>query len=226
MTSNIDDLHSKKQLFQWAYWLALITIFYNILEGIVSILFGVEDETIALFGFGLDSFVEVISGLGVFVMIKRIQHDLDEDRSPFERRALRITGTAFYLLTVGLIATAVINILMKHKPITTLWGIIVASISIITMWLLIHYKVRVGKQLGSDAILADANCTRACFYLSITLLIASLAYELTGLGWIDSIGALAIAVFAFREGRESFEKAAGKICSCSCKTSCATSESV
>jgi divalent metal cation (Fe/Co/Zn/Cd) transporter len=72
---------------------------------------------------------------------------------------------------------------------------------------LIHFKVQVGKQLNSKAILADANCTKACLYLSIVLLVASSGYELTGVGGIDSAGAVLIAVFSFREGRESFEKA-------------------
>jgi len=45
--------------------LAYITIFYNLAEGIVSVYFGLEDETLSLFGFGLDSFVEVISGVGI-----------------------------------------------------------------------------------------------------------------------------------------------------------------
>ena len=40
--------------------LSIITIVYNITEGIISIYFGWSDETLALFGFGVDSFVEVI----------------------------------------------------------------------------------------------------------------------------------------------------------------------
>ena len=61
----------KESLYRLAYALAVITILYNILEGLVSIYFGIEDETLALFGFGLDSFVEVISGVGIWHMIKR-----------------------------------------------------------------------------------------------------------------------------------------------------------
>ena len=75
------------------------------------------------------------------------------------------------------------------------------------MWALIHFKVKVGKELDSEAILEDANCTKTCLYLSFILLLASAGYELTGIGGIDSIGAILIAVFSFREGRESFEKA-------------------
>ena len=210
----------KESLYLWAYTLALITIFYNILEGLVSIYFGIKDETLALFGFGLDSFVEVISGVGIWHMIKRIRKNYDANPDHFERQALKITGTAFYILSIGLIATALINIHQGHKPETTFWGIVISLISIIAMWLLIHHKVKVGKQFNSQAIVADANCTRACLYLSIILLLSSGGYELTGIGGIDSIGAIFIAGISFKEGRESFKKAKGL--SCSCQGSCQT----
>jgi divalent metal cation (Fe/Co/Zn/Cd) transporter len=168
----------KESLYRWAYALAVITIFYNILEGLVSIYFGIEDETLALFGFGLDSFVEVISGVGIWHMIKRIKRNYDYNPDHFERQALIITGTAFYILSTGLIATALINIYQGHKPETTFWGIVISLISIVTMWLLIHYKIKVGKQLDSQAIIADANCTKACLYLSIILLLLLLVFHL------------------------------------------------
>jgi len=204
----------KESLYRWAYALAIITIFYNILEGLVSIYFGVEDETLALFGFGLDSFVEVISGVGIWHMVKRIKKNHDANPDHFERQALKITGTAFYLLSAGLIVTALINIYQGHKPETTFWGIVISLISILTMWLLIHYKLKVGKQLNSQAIVADAHCTRACLYLSIVLLVSSGGYEVTGIGWIDSLGAVLIAGLSLKEGRESFQKAKGLSCSC------------
>jgi divalent metal cation (Fe/Co/Zn/Cd) transporter len=204
----------KESLYRWAYALAIITIFYNILEGLVSIYFGVEDETLALFGFGLDSFVEVISGVGIWHMVKRIRKNYDANPDHFERQALKITGTAFYLLSAGLIVTALINIYQSHNPNTTFWGIVISLISIGTMWLLIHYKLRVGNQLNSQAIVADAHCTRACLYLSIVLLVSSGGYEVTGIGGIDSIGAIFIAGLSLKEGRESFQKAKGLSCSC------------
>jgi len=80
------------------------------------------------------------------------------------------------------------------------------------MWALIHFKTKVGKQLNSDAILEDANCTKACLYLSFTLLLASVGFELTSIGGIDALGAILIAAFSFREGRESFEKACDDFC--------------
>ncbi len=215
-----DSNHQERsRLYQRALILAYVTIIYNLIEGVVAVFFGMEDETLSLFGFGLDSFVEVISGIGIWHMTRRLRHGDISDTDPFERRALRITGAAFYLLTAGLIATATINLIQGHQPETTFWGIVISSISIFTMWLLIHLKMKVGNALNSQAIVADANCTRACMYLSFILLFASLGYELTGIGRLDAIGAILIAWFAFREGRESFEKARGLSCSCS---SCGT----
>jgi zinc transporter ZupT len=208
----------RPRLYRQALLLAYITIIYNLIEGVVAVSFGFEDETLALFGFGLDSFVEVISGIGIWHMTTRMKDAGDVSPDQFERRALRTTGTAFYLLAVGLTVTGLLNLIRGHAPETTFWGIVVSSISIFTMWALIHFKMKVGKALGSQAIVADANCTRACMYLSFALLFASAGYELTGIGGLDALGAFAIAWFAWREGKESFEKARG--IGCSCGTSC------
>ena len=205
---------SKEILYKRALILAQITIFYNLIEGLFSVLFGLEDETLSLAGFGLDSFVEVLSGIGILIMVKRFMLNPDADPDQYEQKALRITGFAFYLLTFGLVFTAAFNLYRGHKPETTFWGIVVAVISIFTMWALIRFKTKVGKQLDSEAILEDANCTKACLYLSFVLLFASVGFELTGIGGIDSVGAILIAAFAFREGRESFEKAHGLACRC------------
>lgn len=183
----------------------------------ISVLFGIQDETIALFGFGLDSFVEVMSGIGIWHMIRRMRVNSASNHDRFEQTALKITGTAFYILTAGLVLSAAITLLKGHKPETTLWGIIIASVSILFMWLLIHYKVKIGRQFNSQALLADANCSRVCVYLSLVLLVSSAGYEITGIGGFDSIGAFGIAFFSFREGREAFEKAKGKACSCNDK---------
>ena len=137
-------------------------------------------------------------------------------RDGFERTALRITGFSFYLLTAGLIVGSVLNIIQGSNPETTVAGIIISSISIATMWFLMTYKKKIGKKLNSDAIVADANCTKTCFYLSIILLASSGLYEIFRIGYIDVAGSLAIAWFAFSEGREAFEKARSQTLSCGC----------
>jgi len=194
---------------QYALWLAIFTVGYNLLEGVVSIAFGTQDEALTLFGFGVDSFIEVMSGLGILAMVLRIRRSPDTPRSQFERTALRITGTAFYLLAAGLAITAAYNVITGHKPTTTLPGLIIALISIATMWALVTGKRKVGHVLDSAPILADANCTLVCIYMSLVLLAASLIYQLTGFGFVDSLGALGLIYFSIREGKESFDKASG-----------------
>jgi divalent metal cation (Fe/Co/Zn/Cd) transporter len=192
----------------YALWLALFTIFYNLFEGLVSIYFGAQDETLTLFGFGVDSFIEVMSGVGILAMVLRIRQHPNTPRSQFERTALRITGTSFYLLVLGLAATALYNIYTGHKPTTTVPGLIISLISIAMMWALVAGKRKVGYALASVPILSDANCTMVCIYMSVVLLAASLVYQFTGLGFVDSIGALGLIYFSYNEGKEAFEKAA------------------
>ncbi len=191
----------------YALWLGVLTVVYNIIEGLVSVYFGAHGETLTLFGFGLDSFIEVLSGLGIVAMVLRIRRHPETGQSRFEKTALRITGVSFYLLIAGLAVTAAYNIVTHHKPETSLPGVIISLISISMMWALVAGKRKVGRALNSAPILADASCSLVCIYMSLVLLAASLIYEFTGFGLVDSIGALGLIYFSFTEGREAFEKA-------------------
>lgn len=207
--ATITEKSTLNRYWNYALWLAAFTILYNLAEGLIAIFFGLSDETLTLFGFGVDSFIEVMSGIGILAMVLRIRQNPDTDRSTFEQTALRITGTSFYTLVVGLAVTAVYNLIISHKPETTLPGMIISVISIAVMWALVAGKRKVGRALDSSPILADANCTLVCVYMSLVLLASSLIYELTGFGFVDSLGAVGLIYFSFTEGREAFEKAAG-----------------
>jgi divalent metal cation (Fe/Co/Zn/Cd) transporter len=194
-------------MYKKAYQLSIFTIFYNIVEGLVSMILGYKDETLTLFGFGVDSFIEVISGIGIAVMILHIQKNNESSKNIFEIKALRITGTSFYLLSTGLLGGILLNIITDHKPETTLWGIIISLVSIFVMIWLMMAKRNVGKSLHSEPIISDSNCTKVCVYMSIVLLISSLIYEITGFAYSDVIGAAGLIYFSISEGKEAFEKA-------------------
>lgn len=205
----------KSKLYRTAFNLSLFLVVYNIIEGLLSTFFGYEEGSLTLFGFGIDSFIEVISGFGILQMITRIRLNPDSNRNNYERAALRITGFAFYALVVGLLITSVYNFISGHKPETTLFGVIISSISIIVMLLFIRFQTLVGKALDSKAILADVECTKICIYMSVVLLASSAIYALTKFSYTDNIGALALAYLSLREGMECFEKAkSDKHCSC------------
>jgi hypothetical protein len=204
-----------RKMYNIAYGLAIFTIIYNIVEGLVSVWLGYNGESLALFGFGTDSFVEFISGLGIAHMIIRIRKNPGSSRDDFEKRALRVTGVAFYILTIGLTISSIFNIVTGHRPENTIWGVIISLISIAVMLVLIAGKMKAGQKLNSDAILADAQCTKVCVYMSLILLVSSGIYKLTGFPYIDSIGTLGLAYLSFGEGKECFERIKNNA-NCSC----------
>ena len=207
-------MKTKQELFKDAFNLSLFTIFYNIIEGIVSMVLGYEDETLTLFGFGVDSFIEVISGIGIAIMVIRIRQNPESSKSNFEINALKVTGTSFYLLSAGLVAGIILNLIHHHKPETTFWGVIISMVSILVMVWLMNAKKNVGKKLNSDPIIADSNCTKVCVYMSIVLLASSLIYQFTGFVYADVIGAVGLIYFSISEGKEAFDKAKDIECDC------------
>jgi len=215
-------MNQKIKLYHTASLLAIFTIIFNILEGLVSVFMGIKDETLTLFGFGADSFIEVLSGIGIVHMLIRIRNNDDETKDEFENRALKITGFSFYILSAGLTSTIVYNLFTGQKPVTTLWGVIISLISMLVMWVLMREKLRVGRALNSPSIVADANCSKVCLYMSGVLLISSAAYELTHIAYIDLVGTAGIIWFSVNEGSECFENVRNKtVCGCGhekCKT--------
>ncbi|GAB3044673.1 MULTISPECIES: cation transporter [unclassified Spirosoma] len=186
--------------------LALFTVVYNIGEGLVSLYFGAQDEALTLAGFGADSFIEVISGLGILAMIARLRRFGNKDRGRFEKLALQITGVCLYVLVAGLMIGAGVSIWENQKPETTVAGIVVSLLSIAIMRVLARWKIRTGEQLSSASIITDGKCTMVCVYMSVVLLASSVLYELLHLPYIDAAGMLGLAWFSFKEGQESFEK--------------------
>lgn len=221
-TGNSLSKQTTHRLLWTGLFLSAMTIGYNVIEGLVSLFFGSQDETLALMGFGVDSFVEVLSALGVLHLLMRMRKNGAEatSRVSWERNALRITGVAFYFLVVGLIIASILQIYLQRPPESTVSGMIITGISMAGMGFLIYGKIKVGRSLNSPAILADANCSKSCLYLSAAVFASGLLYTLTGLLYADTAGALAVAIFAFREGRESLQKAGQEDIGCGCSDHC------
>lgn len=196
--------------------MSLFTIIYNIAEGVISTLVGYSDKSLTLFGFGVDSFIETISGIGIAAMVIRIANNLNSSKSPFEITALKITGWSFYLLSAGLLLSAIVSVMYGQQPESTFWGVVISLVSILCMLGLIHYKRKVGNQLNSKAIIADANCNIVCVYMSLTLLASSFLYEMFSVPYVDAAGAIGLVYFSVKEGRECFEKAESMNDACKC----------
>ncbi len=197
----------RAQLARRGQRLEYFTIAWNILEGMVAIVAGVIAGSVSLVGFGIDSAIEVTSGAA---LLRRMHAELDEEaREQIEKLSLRIVGVCFLALA-GYVAYEATRDLIRHElPQRSVVGIVLAMVSLIVMPLLSRAKRRVGSQLGSAAMAADAQQTQFCAYLSAILLGGLLLNAVFGLWWADPVAALVMAPIIAHEGVESVR---GKNC--------------
>ncbi len=183
---------------QWrrrALWLSGLTLVYNLVEGLVSMAFGWADDSIALFGFGADSFIEVASAL--LVLWKLLDHgNLDR-----ERKAVLGIGWLFLGLGIGIAGGAILQITAQRHPPTTVPGLIISALSLGFMAFLWRAKLQAAKALDSATLEADAACSLACIQLSVVLFAGSLLFLLApALWWVDAAAALGLALLIGKEG--------------------------
>jgi divalent metal cation (Fe/Co/Zn/Cd) transporter len=178
--------------------LEYFTIAWNSLEGVVGVLAGALSGSISLVGFGVDSFIEVISGC---VLLWRMSVDGDEcKRERNETFSLKVVGICFITLAVYVGFVSVSHLIRKKVPEHSIPGVILASVSLIVMPLLSDAKKKVAKELESAAMHADAKQTDFCVYLSAILLIGLLLNVALGWWWADPIAALLMVPLIAKEG--------------------------
>lgn len=182
-------------------WLAWFTIAWNAIEGIAGISAGVAAGSIALVGFGIDSYVEVFAGSVILWRLAKERHG-QELSDGAERRAVRLIAATFLLLAAGVGAESLRKLIVGAEPDESLFGIGLAVVSLIVMPLLARAKRQVGEQLGSRAVTADATETTLCVWLSAILLVGLGLNALFGWWWADPLAGLGIVYVAAREGIE------------------------
>lgn len=187
--------------------LAWVTIAYNLLEGLVSMGFGAADNSIALFGFGADSFIEVGSAVLVLWRLRADQGCADT-LVQRERRATRGIGILFLLLAIGTAIGAVVQLITHRHPGTTLPGVVISVASLLFMAWLWRAKLRVARALDSRTLEGDAACSLACIQLSCVLFVGSVIFVLwPALWWVDALAALVLSGFIAKEGIQGIRAA-------------------
>lgn len=188
----------RRRLGRRAQLLALTSVAYNMVEAVIAITAGVIAGSVALIGFGLDSVVEVSSGL---IILWQFRHKVPETR---ERQALRLMALSFFALAAYVTFESIRALVSGHEPDSSMVGIGLAATSLLVMPFLSWAQRRTGKALGSNAVVADSTQTLLCTYLSAVLLIGLVLNATLGWSWADPIAGLIIAAVAIREGREAW----------------------
>jgi divalent metal cation (Fe/Co/Zn/Cd) transporter len=200
---------NRHQLVRRARHLEYFTIGWNSLEGLVSIVAGAIAGSVSLIGFGLDSLIEVTSGVA---LLWRLHHDLNPSRrEEVERTTLRIVGVCFVALALYIFYDAGNDLISHTAPDRSIPGIVIAAVSVVVMPLLARAKRRVAAGIGSRAMMADSRQTDFCTYLSAILLGGLLCNAAFGWWWVDAVAALVMVPIIAKEGMESLK---GRACGC------------
>jgi divalent metal cation (Fe/Co/Zn/Cd) transporter len=185
--------------------LEYLTVGWNVIEGVVAIAAALAAGSVALMGFGIDSFVESASGSVLIWRLFAERRATDVERiEHVEHRARRLVAASLALLAVYIAWDAITSLLAGEHPEPSLVGIVLAAVSLVVMWWLARAKRRVGTALGSRAMTADAFQTDACFWLSLFLLVGIGANALFGFWWADPLAALGMTIFIGREALEAW----------------------
>ena len=192
------SLAQRRRLGRRARLLAGVSVTYNLVEAVVAVTAGAVAGSIALIGFGLDSLVEMSSGL---VILWQFRHAVPESR---ERLALRLIGVSFFALAGYVAVESVRNLVGGGEPAPSPVGIALASLSLLVMPVLSWAQRRTGRALNSGSVVADSKQTLLCTYLSAVLLVGLLLNALVGWSWADPLAGLVIAAVAVREGIEAW----------------------
>lgn len=201
----VEDPIRRHQLGRRARLLAAASVSYNAIEAVVAISAGLVAGSIALVGFGLDSIVEVSSGL---IILWQFRHHVPESR---ERQALLFMALSFFALALYVTFESVRALVGRQEPDVSFVGIGLAVASLVIMPMLSRAQRRTGRSLGSTAVVADSTQTSLCAYLSAVLLIGLGLNATLEWSWADPIAGLVIAAIAVREGIAAWR---GKGCAC------------
>jgi divalent metal cation (Fe/Co/Zn/Cd) transporter len=192
--------------------LEYLTVGWNVVEGVVAVTAAVLAGSVALLGFGVDSFVESASG-GVLVWrLLAERRGADPERvERLDARAHRLVGASLFLLAAYVAVEAAAALWTREAPRPSAAGIGLTAVSIVAMQWLARAKRRAARRLGSRALEADAFQTTACFWLSIVTLAGVGLNALFGWWWADPVAALGMTLFIAREGLEAWR---GEDCGC------------
>jgi cation diffusion facilitator family transporter len=197
-----ERLHRRGLRLEW------FTVAWNVIEAVVAIGAGIIVGSVALVGFGVDSGIEVISAVALLWRLYRAGPNASADEhGAAEKRALYLVAATFFLLAAYITYEAVGALVSRESPDSSTVGLVLSVLSLLIMPVLAYGKQRTGREMGSNALQADAVETWVCSYLSLALLAAVGLNAAFGWWWADSVGALAMLPVILWQGWETLGEA-------------------
>jgi divalent metal cation (Fe/Co/Zn/Cd) transporter len=190
----------RSKQFRFGLLLSYFTVGYNVVEGIVSVIVGSLTGSVALVGFGLDSFIESLSGSVMIWRLSKHGKISHEEEEAVEAKAANLVGVTFFILAAYILYEAVGRLIDREAPDASLLGIVIAVLSLLIMPWLAYLKNKTGKAAGIHSLVADSKQTFVCVLMSIALLVGVAANYLFSIWWLDPVAALFFVVILVKEG--------------------------
>jgi len=203
--SSPTDTDDRAALVRHAFTLEWMTVGWMMVESVAAIVAAVTARSLSLLAFGIDSFIELISGC---VLLWRLIVELKHGQAfseQAERAASRIGGSLLFALALYVVASAALSFWWRRGQEFSLLGLAVTVIAIPIMWWLSRRKLAIAKELSSPSLRTDAMESITCGYLSGAIVIGQLAQLVLGAWWVDGVTSLAIVYFLVKEGLEAWE---------------------
>lgn len=188
-----------------ALLLSFFTVGYNLIEGFISITSGLIAGSTALLGFGIDSFVESLSGSVMIWRFRKVDKLSKEELEIIEKKALKLLAITFFILGVYVMYDGAKSLFEGEIPEKSFIGIVITILSLFIMPTLAYLKYQTGKQLKSKSLVADSKQTLACIFLSVTTLLGLGLNYFFGFWQADSFAGLLIGLYLFKEGYEAYK---------------------
>lgn len=185
--------------------LEFLTAAWMVIEAAVALFAGAIASSIALVAFGLDSLAELVAAL---TLLWRLRERGIEDIHA-DSRAAKVVGLTFFALAAYVSYESAHDLWRRSAPDSSLAGIVLAGVALISMPLLGLAKRRVARLLNSRALAAESMETMFCAYLAAGLLLGLVLNYTLGWWWADPAAALVMAAFMVREGAEAFSDDGG-----------------
>lgn len=204
-----ENFHPSDPLYKKGLRIEYFNVSYNILEAVAALLLGGIASSVALIGFGLDSIVESLSGIVLIWRLSKGRSLPKEKEEKIEERAQKFVAVTFFILGIYVFVQSVMTLLDGNPPEESIGGIILAILSLTIMPIVGNVKLKIGKQLNSRALIADAKETFACAFLSVALLLGLAANYFWGFWQADPLAGFVIVYYLIKEGKENWEGECG-----------------
>jgi divalent metal cation (Fe/Co/Zn/Cd) transporter len=185
--------------------LEYLTVGWNVVEGVVAVAAALAAGSVALMGFGIDSFVECASGsVLIWRLLAERRHASATAIERLERRAQRLVAVSLFALAAYIIGDAAYSLVTGERPAPSTVGMILTGVSLGVMWWLARAKIRIARALGSRSLESDAFQTTACWWLSLAALVGIGLNATLSWWWADPAAAVVISLLIIHEGREAW----------------------